>query len=397
MNSDPSGRAECALFAHDHVFYAEDGRYFSNGSFPRSVLSRYLALGRKLVIVSRQASSGPRDRFQSRSDDPQFDFIAVPNFRNVRHVIHVFQAKKIVDRAVKDADIVVARLPSSIGLIASEAARRHQVPLIVEVVGCTWDASRGHGSLIGKLVAPISFILTRRAVARANYVSYITRNFLQRRYPAGKRATTAVCANVSLERLDEVALKNRVLRIRTRKQKYWLGLIGSLDVDYKGHGDVLRAIALLKVKHPGLRVRFLGGGSSGRWERLARDLGVVDLVCFDGVVPSGEAVFTWLDSIDLQVQPSTAEAQGRAIIEGMSRACPVVASSVGGIVELLDANALVNPGDPEMLADVIDRFLASPELMEVQAKRNFEESKHYLSENIEWERARLFNAALQSR
>ena len=66
---------------------------------------------------------------------------------------------------------------------------------------------------------------------------------------------------------------------------------------------------------------------------------------------------------DLFVLPSRSEAFPNAILEAMAAGLPIVASGVGGIVELIDDNRtglLVAPDDPEALADRICRLMADP-------------------------------------
>lgn len=84
------------------------------------------------------------------------------------------------------------------------------------------------------------------------------------------------------------------------------------------------------------RIEFLGEGNPDRWIKLAKEHGIYENTKFLGTLPSGDAVFKWMDNLDVYLQPSSAEAQGRAIIEAMSRGCPVIASRVGRIPELID-------------------------------------------------------------
>lgn len=41
-------------------------------------------------------------------------------------------------------------------------------------------------------------------------------------------------------------------------------------------------------------------------------------------------VFSWFDDLDIYIHPSKQEGLCRAIIEAMSRACPIIAADAGG-------------------------------------------------------------------
>jgi glycosyltransferase involved in cell wall biosynthesis len=70
-----------------------------------------------------------------------------------------------------------------------------------------------------------------------------------------------------------------------------------------------------------------------------------------------------LAQADIFVLPSRSEAFPNAVLEAMAAGLPIVASGVGGILELVDAGktgVLVPPGDPQPLGDAICRLMANP-------------------------------------
>jgi phosphatidylinositol alpha-1,6-mannosyltransferase len=95
-------------------------------------------------------------------------------------------------------------------------------------------------------------------------------------------------------------------------------------------------------------------------EDLGRALGVDGRVRFAGLLPAGAAVRAELDAADLFVLPSRAEGLPRALIEAMARALPAIGSNVGGIPELLPADALVPPDDEQALAAAIAAAVRDP-------------------------------------
>ncbi len=79
----------------------------------------------------------------------------------------------------------------------------------------------------------------------------------------------------------------------------------------------------------------------------------------------------WVAVADVVVVPSLTEAFGKSAAEAMASGVPLVASRVGGLVELLDEDRngiAVAPGDAGDLASAIGRTLADPEATAARAK-----------------------------
>jgi glycosyltransferase involved in cell wall biosynthesis len=125
---------------------------------------------------------------------------------------------------------------------------------------------------------------------------------------------------------------------------------------YKGHDRVLAALGDVERRAGPLRYIVAGrGDDQPRLERLARDLGVRDLVTFAGFVPDSELVAHYRLA-DAFVMPSTGEGFGIVFLEAMACGCPVVAGNRDGSVDALadgELGRLVDPDRPQELADAI--------------------------------------------
>ena len=103
-------------------------------------------------------------------------------------------------------------------------------------------------------------------------------------------------------------------------RKLRIGTAGAVHVPYKGHRFVCRALAGLKAK--GIcrfEYHLAGGGDDSRIRELVRNLDIEDLIVFEGQM-AHDQIYSWLDSLDLYIQPSEVEGLSRALIEAMSRA-----------------------------------------------------------------------------
>jgi glycosyltransferase involved in cell wall biosynthesis len=130
----------------------------------------------------------------------------------------------------------------------------------------------------------------------------------------------------------------------------------------KGHRTLLAAAAILRPALPDLHWVLAGTGPER--DTLAREaarLGVGDRLHWLGQV---EDVAPLLAAADLAVVPSLSEGLGTAALEALALGVPLVASSVGGLVEILSDGAGVGvpPGDGPALADAVRRVLADPGL-----------------------------------
>jgi glycosyltransferase involved in cell wall biosynthesis len=146
----------------------------------------------------------------------------------------------------------------------------------------------------------------------------------------------------------------------------------------KGHADLLRAVALLRERHPDLRLLLPGRdyGILPRLQALVRELDLRERVMLLG---ERRDVPRLLAAADIVVHPSHAEGFSNAVLEGMSAGRPVVATAVGGTPEAMRDGVdglLVPPRDPAALAAAIDRLASDVELrlrMGQRARQRVEE------------------------
>src|SRR5690606_37241717 len=101
----------------------------------------------------------------------------------------------------------------------------------------------------GKILAPIFYLWMKNMVKNADYVLYVTQYFLQKRYPT-KTTNVENASNVMVSVPDEQVIKNNIASISSSYEKkvLTLGIMGSFGVRYKGHEEILKAVASIKNK-----------------------------------------------------------------------------------------------------------------------------------------------------
>ena len=126
-----------------------------------------------------------------------------------------------------------------------------------------------------------------------------------------------------------------------------------------------------------IEYRVIGVGDKKDIEKCIIDNDVRNSVVIQGTIPH-DKVFSWLDSLDVFIQPSRTEGLPRALIEAMSRGLPCIGSNVGGIPELLDERYIfdVKHNSVKTIANLI-KELSITENQKIQAIRNFNRAKDF--------------------
>lgn len=145
------------------------------------------------------------------------------------------------------------------------------------------------------------------------------------------------------------------------RERPLIGVVARLE-PVKGVAHLVRATARLADEHPEVHVVVVGSGSQERALRdLAIELRVQDRIAWLGRVRHIAPV---LAALDVVVMPSLSEGLGIVALEAMALGKPVVASAVGGLVEVIadgETGLLVTPADPAALASAIGALLADRE------------------------------------
>jgi glycosyltransferase involved in cell wall biosynthesis len=134
---------------------------------------------------------------------------------------------------------------------------------------------------------------------------------------------------------------------------------------WKGQRVLIEALGQLR-DDPSWECWQIGGAQRpaesrylGSLEAAADRLGVTDRIRFLG---HRSDVAALLGSADIFCQPNVdGEAFGISFIEALHAGLPVVTSSIGGAVEIVDASCgvLVPPNDPSALAEALSELLAN--------------------------------------
>jgi glycosyltransferase involved in cell wall biosynthesis len=223
------------------------------------------------------------------------------------------------------------------GRIAAILAR---VPVIVST---EHNTNLDEGWAKRKVKKFLSFF-TKKIVA----VSEAVKNYSMSRDKIKEKKITVIDNGINLEEFSSITEKEFA-------DPPVIGVVGRLETQ-KGHEYLFEALNMLKTTPWILWV--VGDGSlKGSLERLAKDLNLRERIIFLGARRNIPEI---LSQMDIFVLPSLWEGLGLAVLEAAAAGKPIIASSVGGIPEIIkngETGILVEAKNVKSLADGLEHVL----------------------------------------
>jgi len=383
------------VFVHteEKVKKDEFGNLYTDGSYNESVWNRYLSINDDITAIFRIE----KEIYKKTESEKKFqrinNKIKVITTHNLKENIFSYFSlykrlinRKIIKNEIYNSDYVIARTPCDDSYLAIKYALKYNKKILVEVVGCPFDTLWNH-SAKGKILAIPAALRLRKWIKKSPNVLYVTKDFLQKRYPT--KGKSIGCSDAILN-VKSVDISSRIQKIKNmNSKKIVIGTLGAINVKYKGHEYVIQAIKLLENYGYEIEYQIVGGGSKERLEKISKKYNVEEKVKFVGTLSHND-VFEWLKMIDIYIQPSLTEGLPRSVIEAMSLGCPVVGTNVGGMSELIDNSFLVKKKNAKSIKNkILD--LNQKKLIE-QSKKNLEKSKEYEEKVLNSKRSAFYKS-----
>lgn len=366
------------LVTNQYIDIRQDGCYCNFALL--GTLENMSVLGDLYIIAGKQLPDKPAAQPLNR----RMDFITVDRVKHLRpmnrSISSYFKNKKynrqLLEKYIPEMDLVIGYVPSVNADVAQKIACRHHIPFLSFVVGCPWDSLHNHHRLLARFMAPVSWYTTRQTVKKSDYVHYVTKEFLQRRYPTHGKSLG--CSDTNLGTPNSEALKERLQKIEAKRPDGIIKLVttANIDVRYKGQEYVIKAIAQLK-KQGDIRYHYylVGVGKGEYLRNLSRTLNVEDQIRFEGR-KTPEEVMRILANSDIYLQPSLQEGLPRAVVEAMSVALPCIGFDTGGMAELLQPEFVVKQKSVEGLICCL-KSLQDIQKYKETAEYNFRKAGEY--------------------
>lgn len=140
---------------------------------------------------------------------------------------------------------------------------------------------------------------------------------------------------------------------RSERDSIAIGVAARLSPE-KNLAQLILAVAECRARGRRITLTIHGDGPlRSELEQLVSRLGIGHAVRLAGTL---HALECWYPTLDAFVLPSLSEGLPMTVLEAMACGCPVIASAVGGIPDLLDSVlgcSLLPPGDQEALVDAL--------------------------------------------
>jgi glycogen(starch) synthase len=380
---------------------------FSHFFFPGfgGVEKQALTLARGLALGS---GFGPSCKFDvtvvtktpgKESDDSGFPFKVVrcPNF---------FRLCGLVWRS----DVIHLAGPSLLPLLISYAFRK---PIAIEHHG--YQAICPNGSLIQQPTRSLcpghfqagNYMTCFRCLASEGsglnalkrLLLMIPRYLLPRRISANIAVTKHVLDRHRLPASQIIYLGieeqhgSRAVVTDVKSSKFRFAFVGRFSAE-KGIDVLLDAVEILKSQGLSFELRLIGDGPErSKVEARIGDLGLAENVRLVGYIAPGQPMAEALADIRAVVVPSTCEeTAGFSAIEQMMDGRLVIASSIGGLAEVVgDGGLLVPAGDAAALAAVMRQAAVDPSLVaNISAKGRARAQELFVVDRMLREHAQLY-------
>lgn len=146
-------------------------------------------------------------------------------------------------------------------------------------------------------------------------------------------------------------------------KEYNIAIIGQI-AEWKGQDVFIQAAKALHSNYPNVKFLIIGDVLFEKKSELDYKKRLLNLATgYDNIQFLGhqENIMEILTEIDILVHASVREEPfGRVIIEGMASRIPVVATNIGGPLEIIEdgiSGILYKPGDAATLAKIIDNLM----------------------------------------
>ncbi|MFS0821474.1 glycosyltransferase family 4 protein [Bacillus sp. 1P02SD] len=390
---------------HAQMFRTPDGAVWTNSVYGYDFFSRYLNVFEEVRLVTRiKDISFNEVGSRIRVDGHGLEFFSMPFYHGPWE--YAYKLRKIyssISKAIDGCDCAILRIPDQMSFQLFPKIQKLGLPCAVEVVAHPWELY-SPGTMKTILRPFLRFlwdIMQKKVCKKADGVSYVTKEYIQQRYPANidPNKSDRFVTYYTSANLDNCFF-HRPREAHSLKKGGVLNIthVSGINNSAKGHFELLQALLLIKKQGKLFKVIFVGGGTMlNYYKDLCEQLGLSEEVSFLGNVSNPRVIASILKESDLFVFPTLTEGLPRVVLEAMSSGLPCIASNVGGIPELLSERCLIAPNDIEGLVRKLLEIFDDKHFLAEESIKNFTRVKQEYRPEIVQEKRRAFYSKLKDK
>ncbi len=280
--------------------------------------------------------------------------------REINPLKDLLALQKLYSLMVRNRYDIVHTHTSKAGLIGRQAAYMAKVPTIIHT-------PHGHvfHSYFSALKENLFIFLERWAAKKTHRLVALTQKCCDEHLELGvgkPEQWTVIPSGVSEQSITDYSYKRKEILegLGISPERKIIGFIGRL-APIKGCRFLIWALPKIYWKKHNFHCLFVGDGE--RKDFLKKAVVGINLQARVTFAGYRKDISEFLSVFDVLVVPSLNEGMGRVIVEAGFLKKPVVATNVGGIIDLIEqekTGLLVPPADPDLLANAILHLFENP-------------------------------------
>ena len=286
-----------------------------------------------------------KDNITYHSVGKPVDLYTKDNKRSIKEAIYFSTC--ILKCDLKDYDIVDCQGFPYFSCYSSKLKSKNLVITLHEVWNDYWYEYMGRIGFFGKIIEKGILHLTNNVIC----VSQLTyEQMLENRCPSN---ATVIANGVDTDKITYV----------TPRKEYSDIIFAGRLIPEKNVELIIRAIHLVKNKHPHLTCRIIGEGpEEEELKTLMQTLNLEENIIFEGFFDKQEDLYRSIKSSTMFILPSKREGFGIVTIEANACGVPVITLNhpMNASKDLITSdNGYLVGDDPEELAKIIDKILTT--------------------------------------
>jgi len=357
----------------DQVFWFDGDRYSTDEAFTKFVTS-FAPYFDKIVFCGRLSNERKREKYVL--DPNKIDVCGLPYYTDIyalpKNGIRVMRdVWRTLNREIANWDVVWICVPHPLAIVLIFLCRRTRTNYFMMVRENLRKQVTYRSSGVKKIAAMlVAAVLEKWTMLLAGqHVLFAVGGEMYRVLRGSKTNVFEVNVSLISESEFNTARVNRTLSRPAIGSGHILS-VGRLDPE-KGLATLVDALKILSDTHTDKQRWMLHIAGSGQDESRLRNLvkthGLEPQVTFHGYVEHGKQLYELYEKAAVFALHSFTEGLPQVLLEAMAHGVPVVTANVGGIPFLIEHETnglLIEPGNPQELAEALARVVDDEELRE---------------------------------